>query len=74
MCNWVSKTEFQSTDVSVLEGKAANSYHTICLYSENTLYTKEIKGKKGTFFVLFQRRFFFFLGGGSIVFIVGAKQ
>lgn len=71
MCNWVCKTEFQSTDVSALEGKAANSYNTICLYSGNTLYIKEIKEKKVLSLFYFKD---FFGGRGDIVFIVGEKQ
>lgn len=57
MCNGGCKTQVQPTDVSVFEGKAANScYNAICLYSENTLYTKETE-EKCAFFVLFRRRF-----------------
>lgn len=49
------KTQVQSTDVSVFEGKAANSwYNTICLSSENSSYMKETK-EKCAFFVLFQK-------------------
>lgn len=55
MCNWVCKTEVQSTDVSVFEGKTANvRYPMISLYSENTLYMKETK-ENCAFFVLFQK-------------------
>lgn len=59
MCNWVCKTEVQSTAVSVFEGKTANlHYNTICLYSENTLYMKETEGKS-SFFALFQKEIAF---------------
>lgn len=70
MCNWACKTEVQSADGSVSEGKAANlCYNTVCLYFKKKdrkkikIFIIHERNKRKSlisgFFVQFQKETFF---------------